>query len=96
LQDHDEPPADHHGISIAELKRRRDADFREPPGQAAADAILGRKAHEIFGAPDDVRFRSSMTLFARAAPNAAEFKAALAAYFGDEEDPQTLAELGLT
>lgn len=62
----------------------------------AVNDITGRSAYEIFGSPDDTKFRSSMTLFARADLNAAEFKAALAAYFGGAEDPRTLAELGLT
>ena len=32
---------------------------------AAVNAVTGRSALEIFGAPDNVKFRSSMTLFAR-------------------------------
>jgi uncharacterized protein (DUF1810 family) len=36
----------------------------------AVNAVLGvsdRSAHEIFGSPDDLKFRSSMTLFSEAA-----------------------------
>ncbi|MCX4198386.1 DUF1810 family protein [Methylobacterium organophilum] len=35
---------------------------------AAVNAVAGRSAHAIFGSPDDLKFRSSMTLFARAVP----------------------------
>ena len=51
-----------------------------------------RTAHNIFGAPDDLKFRSSMTLFAHAAPDENLFRAALEKYF-DGEDPLTLREL---
>ncbi|HEU5352520.1 MAG TPA: DUF1810 domain-containing protein [Terracidiphilus sp.] len=61
----------------------------------AVNAVEGRTAEAIFGWPDDVKFRSSMTLFARAAEAAgnaeaaAEFRAGLDKYFGGEEDPET-------
>jgi uncharacterized protein (DUF1810 family) len=54
----------------------------------------GRSAHAIFGSPDDLKFRSSMTLFARAVPDNAEFLAALAKYFDAREDAATLNLLG--
>lgn len=46
------------------------------------DGIHGRRVEEIFGAPDDMKFHSSMTLFSIVAPKAAEFSQALAKYFG--------------
>lgn len=55
-------------------------------------------AHEIFGSPDDMKFRSSMTLFARAAPDAksaAPFRAALDAFYDGAGDRLTLDLLGL-
>jgi uncharacterized protein (DUF1810 family) len=55
--------------------------------------IEGRTIHEILGPPDDLKFRSSMTLFARAAEDAAVFHDALKKYFKGEADPQTLALL---
>jgi uncharacterized protein (DUF1810 family) len=61
---------------------------------AAVNAVTGRSAHAIFGAPDDVKFRSSMTLFAAAAPDEPLFAQALAQYFGGSPDPLTLAKLG--
>ena len=55
--------------------------------------IEGRPIAEIFGYPDDVKFRSSMTLFAQAAPEEPIFAACLRKYFAGELDPQTLGHL---
>ena len=55
--------------------------------------ISGRSITEIFGHPDDMKFRSSMTLFARAASDEPIFATCLRQYFGGEPDPQTLANL---
>ncbi len=58
--------------------------------------ITERQIADIFGDPDDLKFRSCMTLFARAAkqmPPAADngvFRDALAKYFGGAEDLRTL------
>ncbi len=52
--------------------------------------LEGRSAQAIFGYPDYLKFRSSMTLFARAAAGLTEpFSEALAKYFAAEEDPLT-------
>jgi uncharacterized protein (DUF1810 family) len=56
-------------------------------------AIPDRSIGEIFAHPDDVKLRSSMTLFARAAPGDLVFTACLLRYFGGEPDPETLARL---
>jgi uncharacterized protein (DUF1810 family) len=48
---------------------------------------------EIFGAPDDLKFRSSMTLFARAAADDRVFTAALRKYFDGVADAATEARL---
>lgn len=57
-------------------------------------AVEGRTVAEIFGYPDDLKFRSSMTLFARAAdesrPEDRVFGAALDRYFAGEPDPLTV------
>ena len=50
-------------------------------------------AHGIFGSPDDLKFRSCMTLFAGAAPQEAVFRACLDRFFGGEPDPRTIALL---
>lgn len=39
--------------------------------------IEGRTIHDIFGSPDDLKFRSCMTLFSSVAPEDALFKTAL-------------------
>jgi uncharacterized protein (DUF1810 family) len=52
--------------------------------------IEGRSIHAIFGSPDDVKFRSSMTLFAHVTPSEALFRAALERYFEGEPDSLTL------
>lgn len=54
------------------------------------NAVSGRSAYDIFGSPDDLKFRSSMTLFAHADPDEPAFRAALAKYYGGTEDPLTL------
>lgn len=57
-------------------------------------AIPKRSLNEIFGYPDDLKFRSSMTLFAAAAPDVPAFPQALDKYCDSEPDPLTLALLG--
>ena len=60
--------------------------------RALAD-LQGRSAEQVFGGLDALKLRSSMTLFARAAPDEPLFRAVLARYFGGEEDPATLDRL---
>ena len=61
------------------------------------NAIPERSIQEILGSPDDLKFRSCMTLFARAfrtnGGDAAPFQRALDRYFAGEPDPRTLALL---
>jgi uncharacterized protein (DUF1810 family) len=62
----------------------------------AADAMLGvegKSAEQILGHPDDLKLRSSMTLFARAADDPAVFQAVLDRYY-DGPDQRTLDLLG--
>lgn len=53
--------------------------------------VEGRTIHQIFGDPDDLKFRSSMTLFAQ---EERLFQDALDKYFGGEVDTATLTLLG--
>lgn len=62
--------------------------------QAGDNSAVPRTAHEIFATPDDLKFRSSMTLFAHAAPDEPLFREALAKYFGGRGDPLTEELLG--
>ena len=55
--------------------------------------LEGRSAEQVFGGLDALKLRSSMTLFARAAPDEPLFRDVLARYFGGEEDPATLERL---
>jgi uncharacterized protein (DUF1810 family) len=57
---------------------------------ALVAAIEGRTADAIFAYPDDLKFHSSMTLFARASPADTVFQACLDKYFGGAPDAATL------
>ena len=57
-------------------------------------AVAGRSALQIFGPPDDLKFRSCMTLFEAVAPDEPVFARALETYFGGERDARTLELLG--
>jgi len=52
--------------------------------------LAGCTAAGIFGELDALKFRSSMTLFERAAAPASDFTTALDRYFDGERDPLTL------
>lgn len=57
-------------------------------------AVPEKSAHEIFGSPDDMKFRSSLTLFAAAATDRSLFEAALQRFYNGVPDSRTLALLG--
>ena len=52
--------------------------------------VNGRGARDILGYPDDLKFRSSMTLFAALDDAPAIFDAALRQYFAGQPDARTL------
>ncbi|GAB3419159.1 DUF1810 domain-containing protein [Haloparvum alkalitolerans] len=56
---------------------------------ALVNALDGRTATEVFGSPDDLKFRSSMTLFDAVADDPDPFRTALETYY-DEPDRETL------
>ena len=61
-----------------------------------ANALLGipnRSATEILGSPDDLKLRSSATLFAHASPPGSEFERLLRKYWQGEPDQATLSLL---
>lgn len=92
------PMAQHYAIhSLQEARDYMDhpllgARLKECTG--AVLGVTGKNAHEIFDTPDDLKFHSSMTLFAHAAPDDPLFRAALEKYFGGEEDQLTVEKLG--
>jgi uncharacterized protein (DUF1810 family) len=55
--------------------------------------VEGRTVGEIFGFPDDLKFHSSMTLFAKAEEGGGLFLKALEKYFDGETDRGTLARI---
>jgi uncharacterized protein (DUF1810 family) len=55
--------------------------------------VEGRPLEQIFGYPDDLKFRSSMTLFAHIAEDNRLFVEALDKYCDGFSDPLTLARL---
>ena len=63
---------------------------------ACTETVLAHRtksALSIFGTPDDLKFRSCMTLFAIAAPQQPIFQSALDEFFACEPDPLTVALL---
>lgn len=62
---------------------------------AALLAVRDGSLHAIFGSPDDVKFCSSMTLFALADDDPrSPFREALARYCAGRMDPETLSRVG--
>ncbi|UDY22286.1 DUF1810 domain-containing protein [Nocardioides sp. Kera G14] len=83
--------------SLAEARAYLDHPVLGPRLIQAADAVLShpeRSAHEIMGSPDDMKLRSSMTLFAVAAPSEAAFQRVLNTFFAGERDDRTVQLLG--
>jgi uncharacterized protein (DUF1810 family) len=86
--------ASHYGIS----SRREAEAYLEHPilgprvreCAGLVNLVEGRSAEELFGYPDDLKFRSSMTLFAHVAQDNQVFRAALDKYFDGKPDRRTL------
>jgi len=55
-------------------------------------ATQGKSAQAIFGTPDDLKFRSSLTLFSRATGDAV-FRQALEKFYNGEEDEETVKRI---
>ena len=52
--------------------------------------IDGKSANQIFGSPDDMKLKSSMTLFAAVSDKDSVFQKVLEKYFDGQEDSKTL------
>jgi uncharacterized protein (DUF1810 family) len=91
------PTALHYGIaSLGEARAYLAHDVLGPRLRECARlvaAIDNRSAGDIFGFPDDLKVRSSMTLFARATDDNADFIAVLDKFYNGEEDPVTVDRL---
>jgi len=96
------------GLGLSEMSRRFGLASLEEAKAYLQHPILGlrlrdctkwvldmrdRDANQIFGSPDDLKFRSCMTLFSQAAPDDPLFRAALDHYFGGKSDPATIGLL---
>ncbi len=88
------PTAQRFGIgSLAEARAYLRHDVLGPRLRECArlvNEIDGRSIEAIFGWPDDLKVRSSVTLFARATDDNDVFRAVLDKYYGGEEDAATV------
>lgn len=87
------PMARRYAISgMEEARAYLDHTLLGPRLIACTEALLAleaRTAHDIFGSPDDLKLRSSMTLFSSASGDV-RFQAVLDKYYGGESDAATL------
>lgn len=93
------PMAQHYGIdNLDEARAYLGHAILGPRLMECIEAVMGvsgKTLHEIFGSPDDIKFRSSMTLFATANGHGSLFRQALDRYCGGQMDPATLDLLGV-
>jgi len=64
-----------------------------PRLRECVDALLsinGRSAHQIFGSPDDLKLKSSMTLFAFVSPKESIFERVIDKYYEGQRDQKTI------
>ncbi len=96
------------GLGYSQMANRFAISSREEAEGYLRHPVLGPRLHEctrlvnsshagsideIFPYPDDLKFRSCMTLFANATPDDQVFQEALRKYFAGKADPLTLARL---
>ena len=96
------------GLGRSEMAQRYAIRSGDEAAAYLADPLLGGRLREcagivagldvdsvaeVFGAPDDMKFHSSMTLFADVAPDEAVFQACIDKYFDGAPDRNTLALL---
>ena len=97
------------GLGHSDMARRYGISEREEAIAYVQHPVLGdrlarcceallqwkdRSATQIMGSPDDMKLRSSMTLFAAVAPDTPVFQQVLEAFFDGEPDAVTLSKLG--
>ncbi len=92
------PTAVHYGISSLEEARAYLRHELLGPRLRECTRLVyevqGRSVADIFGSPDDLKLRSSMTLFARTTDDNEEFLAVLDKYYDGRQDRLTLERLG--
>jgi uncharacterized protein (DUF1810 family) len=88
------PTSQHYAIgSLAEARGYLEHPVLAPRLVECAQAVLAHPeltAREIMGAPDDLKLRSSMTLFALATDAEPVFQQVLDTFFAGERDPRTV------
>ncbi|OBH05239.1 MULTISPECIES: DUF1810 domain-containing protein [unclassified Mycobacterium] len=91
------PTAVHYGISsLEEARAYLRHDLLGPRLRECVrlvNEVRGRSAAEIFGSPDDLKLRSSMTLFSRATEDNGDFLALLDKYYDGRQDKLTVERL---
>lgn len=91
------PTAQHYGIeSLDEARAYLEHEVLGPRLRECArlvSAVQNRSVEQIFGWPDNLKLKSSMTLFARATADNQDFVALLDQHYAGAEDPQTVARL---
>jgi uncharacterized protein (DUF1810 family) len=91
------PTAQHYAISGLDEARAYLAHPVLGPRLVECTSVVaettGRSAEEIFGSPDDLKLRSSVTLFRQAAPDEPVFQTVLDRFYDGEPDPRTLERL---
>ncbi|WP_395504184.1 DUF1810 domain-containing protein [Ectopseudomonas hydrolytica] len=89
--------AEHYGISgLDEAQAYLAHPLLGPRLEDCARALLSHRGHpvrQIMGAPDDLKLRSSMTLFHAAVPQQPLFAEVLQAFYDGEQDVATLQRL---
>ncbi len=94
------PTARHYAIkSLDEARAYLAHPVLGPRLLECAEAVVrveGRSAREIFGSPDDLKLRSSATLFACVSPPGSVFDRLLAKYYQGRRDDRTLQLLGIS
>ena len=89
--------AQHYGISSLDEARAYLAHSVLGPRLRECTRLVavidGRSVDEIFGWPDNLKVRSSMTLFAHATEENAAFRAVLDKFYNGEDDPATVERL---
>jgi uncharacterized protein (DUF1810 family) len=91
--------AQHYGIaSLEEARAYLAHPVLGPRLRACCELMLAvpatKSAHEILGSPDDLKFRSCVTLFSLAAPEDTLFQRCLDRFHGGRPDPRTLELCG--
>lgn len=98
------------GLGVSETSKRYALSGIEEAQRYLADPVLGARlrecvhaalrhpdlsARELLGSPDDMKFRSCLTLFELADPEEPLFKEALMTFYSGVRDARTVALVGI-